>query len=152
MNETLCSTIRKAFAEVKLGDGVGLQQAQGLDDYEDTATCARFRANDQKDDWSRIPVEELNRCNSSLSFFDADGMRFHLRAFLIADLHGLYHFGMAFSLTNLSDYSISQFALLTLQQRMAVRGFLLHLAEAENYEFHRPEILRALNDYWTTTP
>ena len=152
MNESLCQTIREAFAGVTLGGGVGLQHAQGIDDYEPAATCAHFRANDEKDDWSRIPVEELNRCNSSLSFFDAEGMRFHLPAFLIADLQGLYRFGMAFSLTHLSDYSIGQFALLTPQQRMAVRAFLLQIAEAEDYEFERPQILRALNDYWITAP
>jgi hypothetical protein len=152
MNEALCSTIQRAFSGVKLGDGVGLQQAQGLDDYEDTATCARYRANDEKDDWSRIPVEELNRCNSSLSFFDAEGMRFHLPAFIIADLQGAYHFGMAFSLTHLSDYSTSQFALLSDVQRSAVRAFLLHIAELPDYEFDRPQIIRALNEYWTVPP
>ena len=152
MNETLCDTIREAFAGVTLGDGIGLQQAQGIDDYEPPATCARLRASDEKDDWTRIPAEELNCCNSSLSFFDAEGMRFHLPAYLIADLQGQYRFGMAFSLTHMSDYNISQFALLSAQQRSAVRAFLLHIAESEDYEFERSDILRALDDYWTATP
>ena len=148
MHDPLCSLIREAFAGVKLGDGVGLQQAQGLDDYEDDATCARYRENDEKDDWSRIPVGELNRCNSSLSFFDAEGMRFHLPAYLIADLQGAYKFGMAFCLTHLSDLRTSQFALLSEPQRSAVRAFLLHIAEDPGYEFERPHIIRALEDYW----
>jgi hypothetical protein len=76
MNDDLCRLIREAFAGVKLGGGVGLQQAQGFDDHEDEKTCARYRANDEKEDWSHIPAEELNRCNSSLCFFDAEGMRF----------------------------------------------------------------------------
>jgi hypothetical protein len=148
MNDALCSMIREAFAGVKLGDGVGLQQAQGLDDYEDDATCVRYRENDEKDDWTRIPVEELNRCNSSLSFFDAEGMRFHLPAYLVADLQGAYNFGMAFCLTHLSGYSTSQFALLSEAQRSTVRAFLLHIAEDPDYEFDRPHIIRALNEYW----
>lgn len=76
MNESLCEKIREAFAGVKLGNGVGLHEAQGLDDYEDPGTCASYRANDEKEDWGRIPAEEMNHCCSSLSFFDAEGMRY----------------------------------------------------------------------------
>ncbi len=47
-------------------------------------------------------------------------MRFHLPAYLIADLQGAYNFGMAFCLTHLNDYTISQFALLSDAQRCAV--------------------------------
>ena len=148
MNEALCYTIQEAFADVKLGNGVGLQQAQGLDDYDDVATCARYREQDEKDDWSRIQSEELNRCNSSLSFFDAEGMRFHLPAYLIADLQGSYRFGMAICLAHLNDYRISQFSLLSPVQRNAVRSFLLHIAEVADYEFDRPHIIRALDEYW----
>jgi hypothetical protein len=148
VNEALCNTIREAFAGVTLGRGVGLQEAQGLDDYEDDDTRARYRATDQKEDWSRIPVSELNRCNSSLSFFDAEGMRFHLPAFLIADLCGTYNFGMAFCLTQSHDAD-HYFRLLSDAQRRAVRQFLLHIAEQPDYEFDRPEIVRALDDYWT---
>jgi hypothetical protein len=57
-----------------------VSQAQAIDDYEDEATCGRHLQDDEKEDWSRIPIEGLNRCNSSLSFFDAEGMRFHLPA------------------------------------------------------------------------
>src|SRR5688500_17196676 len=88
VSEALCDLIREAFAGVKLGNGIGLQEAQGIDDYADKETCARYRAGDEKEDWTRIPAEELSRCNSSLSFFDAEGMRFHLPAFLVAELQG----------------------------------------------------------------
>jgi hypothetical protein len=141
-------TIEAAFAGVTLGGGVGLQEAQGLDDYADAATCADYRANDEKDDWHRIPAEALNHCNSSLSFFDAEGMRFHLPAYLLADLRGDYGFGMAFCLTQTSDYD-HYFNLLSDAQRSAVRAFLLHIRDDPEYEFDRPHIVRALNEYWT---
>src|SRR5690606_11328391 len=83
--------IRAAFRDVRLGNGVGLMQAQGLDDYADSKTLAEYRSQDEKDDWSKIPVSELNACYSSLSFFDAEGMRFHLPAFLIADIEGTFN-------------------------------------------------------------
>ena len=146
--DDLCKLIHEAFAGVKLENGVGLRQAQGLDDYEGEQTCALYRADDEKQDWSRIPVDELNRCNSSLSFFDAQGMRFHLPAYLIADLRGLYNFGMAFSLTHLSDHRKSQFELLSPEQRKAVRAFLLHILNDPGYQFERPQIHKALNEYW----
>jgi hypothetical protein len=152
MNEALCHTIREVFSGVALGNGIGLQQAQGIDDYEPPGTCAHLRAKDEKEDWSRIPVEELNRCYSSLSFFDAEGMRFHLPAFLIAELRGLYRFEIVFSLTHLSEYNAGQFALLTPQQRLAVRAFLLHILDHPDHTFDRPDILRALKDYWIPAP
>ncbi len=147
VNEALCNTIREAFADVKLGGGIGLQHAQGIDDHDTPDTCARYRTSDEKDDWSRIPVSELNRCNSSLSFFDAEGMRFHLPAYLIADLQGTYNFGMAFCLTQSHDHD-HYFNLLSDAQRRAVREFLLHIADEPDYEFDRPHIIRALNEHW----
>ena len=147
MNQALCDFIRKAFAGVKLGDGVGLQEAQGLDDYADEATCADYRSMDEKEDWRLMPIEELNRCYSSLCFFDAEGMRFHLPVYLIADLLDIDRFGIVFSLTHLSDSSKSQFALLSSEQRRAVRAFLLHIFDEPNYEFERHQITRALDEY-----
>ena len=90
--------IRAAFSGVTLGDGVGLCEAQGLDDYEDDATLAKLRRRDETQDWLRISVEDLNRCYSSLSFFDAEGMRFHIPAFLIADLEGTFNQEVIFTL------------------------------------------------------
>jgi hypothetical protein len=39
----LCAEIRAAFLEVKLGNGVGLLEGQGLDDYEHPDTCAQYK-------------------------------------------------------------------------------------------------------------
>lgn len=140
--------IEAAFAGVTLGGGVGLQEAQGLDDYADDETRAAYRATDEKDDWHRIPAEELQRCNSSLSFFDAEGMRFHLPAYLLADLRDDYGFGMAFCLTHGSDYD-RYFRLLSVTQRRAVTAFLRHILDDPDYEHDRPHILHALEGYWT---
>ena len=80
--------IRDAFAGVTLGNGVGLREANGLDDYADSRTLAAYRSQDEKLDWSAISAADLDDCASSLGFFDADGMRFHLPAYLVADLEG----------------------------------------------------------------
>ena len=145
----VANQIKEAFAGVTLGNGVGLQQSKGLDDYEDKETLDRYRTYDEKDNWEKIPLSELNSASGGLCFFDAEGMRFHLPAYMIADLHGEYNFGMAFNLTHLSDHSASQFELLDGPQRDAVRAFLLHIREDPDYEFDRDDIDRALASYWT---
>jgi hypothetical protein len=136
---------------VKLGKGVGLREAQGLDDYEDAATRARYRASDEKEDWSRIPAEELNRSYSSLSFFDAEGMRFHLPAYLIAELQGLYGQDLVFHLTYPSSLTDGTFALLSPAQRSAVRAYLLHIAASPDHRLSRAD-KRALDGYWADPP
>lgn len=149
MNDALCQLIREAFAGVTLGDGVGLLEAQGIDDRENEATCAAYRAKDEKEDWSRIPLPELNHWQSSPSFFDAAGMRFHLPAYLIADLRGECAVDISIWLTHLTERNISMFALLSDQQRQAVRAYLSHLAQMEERAFLRSDVNHALAVYWT---
>lgn len=146
--QAVAAQIREAFSQVPLGQGVGLRQAQGIDGYEGEEALAASRALDEKVDWSRISSSALNECNSSLSFFDAEGMRFHLPAYLLADLDGLYEFGMAFCLTDIGALREEQFALLSPAQRDAVRAFLEYISGEDEYLFERPNILRALEEYW----
>jgi hypothetical protein len=147
--QALVALVREAFSSVILEDGIGLREAQGIDDYADEQTCAAYRASDEKLDWSRIPIDELNACYSSLSFFDAKGMRFHLPAFLIAELSGEYHQDMSLQLAYLNDYSIAQYGLLSPAQRAAVRAYLQFILRDPRYGFSHPQVRRALDEYWT---
>lgn len=147
--DALIIMISEAFRGITLGDGVGLQQAQGLDDYDDEATCSAYREGDEKEDWRAISSDDLNRCNSSLSFFDAEGMRFHLPGYIIAELRGEYDFGMSFCLTHLDDHGRTYFAALSTIQRQIVREFLLFLRNDPDYQFNRAEIDQALKSFWT---
>lgn len=141
--------VREAFRGVTLGNGIGLMQAQGLDDYADAETLAKYRASDEKDDWSAIPAEKLNRCYSSLSFFDAEGLRFHLPAFLIAELEGTFLQDVISYLPYMEHENPSRFDLLSRDQRAAVRAFLqLHLQRDPN-DFDNPRIQQALATYWS---
>ncbi len=74
----LIKNIHTAFKNVKLEDGIGLREAQGLDNRLSKEECEQLREKDEKNDWHKIPVLDLYKCSSSLSFFDAKGMRFHL--------------------------------------------------------------------------
>ena len=147
--DMLISEICGTFKGVKLKDGVGLNEAQGLDDYEDKTTCKKLRGKDEKDEWQKIPPKELNRCNSSLSFFDPKGMRFHLPAFMIADIKDEFDYGMAFCLSDLSDYSEKQFSILAPEERKVVKLFLEYMCKNEEYSFEWPNIQRSVEAYWS---
>ena len=145
--ESVERTIREAFCGVTLGNGVGLFEGQGLDDYEDAGTCKAYRHKDEKDSWENIPVENLIRCQSSLSFFDAEGMRFHIPAFMLAQLNG-HRIDPVFQLVNPDEWAKSRFVLLSKTQRTAVRNFLILIKDDQDFEFDRPEIERALEHVW----
>jgi hypothetical protein len=148
--DRVLSLIRSAFRGVTLGKGVGLRQGQGLDDYADDRALASYRAQDEKNDWSAISVIDLDRCYSSLSFFDADGMRFHLPAFLVADLEGsLQTADVLFHLVYTAQGAASQFETLSPAQREAVRQYLLLRLSDNHCECVHPLIESALRDYWT---
>ena len=146
-SSTLISEIVAAFAGVRLGRGVGLFEAQGLDDYASPLERQALRERDEKDDWTTISADALNRANSSLSFFDAEGMRFHIPAYLVADLRGDYEFGVVFTLCHASVRQ-EPFSLLSGPQRAAIRHYLEFVAVDVNYEYERPEIERCLAGYW----
>jgi hypothetical protein len=145
----IAEKIRTAFHGVKLGDGVGLNESLGLDEYADKETLAEYRLRDETEDWQKIPSEALNCGMGGLSFFDAEGMRFHLPIYMIADIKGEYDRDMSFNLTHLSDHGRSQFRLLSDEQRQCVREFLIYLLDNPDYRYSRKDIERALDSYWT---
>ncbi len=144
--ERLKERIRSAFASVRLGGGVGLFEAQAMDDYADDAIRAASRGKDEKLEWSALKTTALNECNSSLSFFDAAGMRFHLPAYLCADLDAEYEFELLFSLTHVGRFD-DQFCLLDMDQRAAVRDYLEFRA-SELYGSDKEEVEAVLAGYW----
>ena len=85
--------IEDAFAGTQLGEGIGLFEANGLDDYASEDERRRLRSSDEKHDWKRISCSDLNRCYTSPWFFDAKGFVFHLPAFLIAELNDQHPYG-----------------------------------------------------------
>lgn len=79
--EELIKEIKTAFENVTLQDGIGLWEAQGLDNYANNATLLKLKKQDEREDWNALSYEDLVECDSSLSFFDAKGMRFCLPNF-----------------------------------------------------------------------
>jgi len=144
--ERVYELVEAAFAGMTLGGGIGLHEARGLDDYADDATRAVYRASDEREDWHRLTAEELNFCSSSLSFFDAEGMRFHLPAFLLAELRGEYECGSV--VFHLAQSFHENFGLLSPTQRTAIRAFLRFVFDDPDYRSEWPDIFDALHGYW----
>ena len=146
--EQVIRLIEDAFHEVRLGEGIGLWEAQAIDDYCTKAVQREQRARDEKEEWRRLEADTLQRCHSSLSFFDADGMRFHLPAYMIATLRREPVDDPVFHLVGFDDYALSRFTTLNVSQKRAIAAFLEWCAEQEDYDFERPNIRRALKDTW----
>ena len=146
--QELKDQIVAAFGDVELGQGIGLYQAQAIDDYETEELQQRYRESDEKKDWINIPHEELQRCNSSLSFFDAEGMRFHLPAFIITSIEDKVD-NCIFYLTQNSEFVKSKFVVFNELQRQCIRSYLSWCLLQEEYEFYRDDIKSALTSIWS---
>lgn len=141
--------IRKAFSGVTLEDGIGLMEGLEIDSYSDGDVRAAARETDEKMDWAAIPAEFLNGAATSLSYFDAKGMRFHLPAYLIADLHGELHQDIRYHLD--SRALDSRFSLLSSEQKAAVRHYLelqLEVLPEPNFQFEQSAIRESINGFW----
>lgn len=117
-------------------------EGQVIGDYGSEQEQAEARSKDERDDWSKIPVASLHAYQSSLSFFDAKGTRFHVPAFLMAETNG-ERLEMDTGLT-MAAYMTDKFALLNDEQRAAVHAFLLSMQPHEEYAFSSDEIGRPL--------
>jgi len=150
-SESTIFQIRDAFRGIELGDGIGLKEGGGIDGYLTHAECKELRLQDEKSDWSRIPAEDLIENECSLSYFDPEGMRFHLPAFMIAYINMVpLYGGVVFSLTDLNDFKTAKLALLSFEQRMAVRSFLQYVADHPDGWLSVEDISTVLNGYWSS--
>lgn len=135
----LIKEIRTAFKDIQLEDGIGLWEGQGLDDYAGEEEILKLRLKDERNNWDNIPYEDLAYGRSSLSFFDAKGMRFCLPKFLIFDIlsdeifknKGVSSPDVIFTLGyNLNDdYQKSRFSLLDIKQIKTIINFMDYKVE-----------------------
>jgi len=145
--EQLIEKVEAAFSDQVLGDGIGLFEAQALDDYESEEVQTKQREKDEKIYWRSIAYEVLQSCHSSLSFFDANGMRFHLPAYIVGSIKGKVD-DPIFHLTHLDDHAESKLVTLTNAQKNVVIEYLTWCLTEDEYQFDCEGIVRALNEFW----
>ena len=78
----LIQAIEKAFAGVSLGTGVALLEADVIDAYGGMEERLKAREQNEKTDWKLIPDNLIERNPHALCFMDAQGLRFHLPAYM----------------------------------------------------------------------
>ncbi len=92
--QTLISSIYEAFKNVHLEDGIGLYEADCIDDYisPDDPVYISWKQRDERENWDKLlPLflsdgfsERVHTGN--WHFMDAKGKRFHLPCFLLVDV------------------------------------------------------------------
>lgn len=78
----LIISIERAFDKVTLFDGVGIYEADAIDDYASEEVRKREREKDIRDDWKSIPDGLIDQYFSVLSFMDDKGLRFSIPAYM----------------------------------------------------------------------
>ena len=126
--------IDNAFDDVKLGDGIGIYEANGLDDYAGDIELARLRKLDERNDWRKLDSELLNQYYSTPSFFDSRGFIFHLPAFLLAELDDKHEYGFIDRIVEKRPPSGSWIDLLTSQQADALVSVLSLVKQHPDYD------------------
>lgn len=157
-SEEIEAMIADAFNGVRLGSGVSLHETLVIDQHGTDAQRARARAVDEHNDWFKLinlPALKELAWIGGLSFYDAEGLRFHLPAYLTLAVRnfeceeaGNVLEILMSHLTLISDYNQERFSILSDQQRLCVHDVLVYLRET--YELESDELDQAIVGYWGT--
>jgi hypothetical protein len=146
--EKLSAKIKSAFADVTLGDGIGLFEADAFDMCVDFSKPREARQKDERESWQKISVADLGWCNTALSFTDAEGYRFLVPAFMLAELNTdegvmtLIHLSLTRSEPNQKKTRLS------VAQIRTIIEFLELYQNDPHSDFHHEAITEALGVYW----
>lgn len=90
LQAALVERIRAAFAGLRVGEDTLLYLSSEAEDagwnIMDTASLARLRKLEVRDDWEQIPADWLSICGDGFTYMDAEGMRYLLPAFMVSSL------------------------------------------------------------------
>ena len=146
--------IKLAFLGVGLRNGTSLRQAQMADGRKNEPTPQKEIA----DNWSGVPLGELERNGIGIAHLDAHGFRYYLPALMLSVLEHYDSSSMRViaTLTGLYpkkdggwEYHMHRYSLLDAPQKRAVARFLVELprlVELDSEDQRRVE--RALRNYW----
>ena len=139
--------VRENFQDVRLGDGIGLLEANGLDNYAAESELEKLRQQDERNSWQRIDVLLLNRYHSAPSFFDARGFVFHLPAFLLAELNDQHEYGFIDRIIQKRPKTGSWIDLLTPRQASALIAVLSIVQHHPDYIDQQKKFEHAINRF-----
>ena len=146
--EEVEAEIRAAFGSCTLGNGIGLWEADARDDDANPEELLLARARDEREEWQRIPAEDLCRCHVALNFTDALGYRFLLPAFMLADLDGGVDGMVLIHLSLTAEDGHGSRSKLNYHQVKSVIDFLELFLDDPDSDFHHESITQALAAFW----
>ncbi len=145
--QEITESIYRAFKNVKLEDGIGLYEADCIDDYihPQDPVYISWKQKDERESWERILPLFFSDTNnervysSNFFFMDAKGKRFHLPCYLLQDLDKK-HSGNNPLITAItsSEKTISDFSILDKAQKQVIIDF---------FDFKLEEFINNDNDF-----
>ena len=153
--EDLIKEIEKAFSNVELGDGIGVLEAEAIDNYASTEERKDAHDNDWRNDWRDIPDDAIEKYYSSLSFVDAKGMRFCLPAYMRFALkyfdksHSASIDAVIYALESNPIFVKEGWEILTGKQRQVIAKFLRFMViDVGNNYIDESSASAAYEKYW----
>lgn len=146
--EAFVARVQRAFLNVTLGDGTGLFEANGIDDGFDREKQQNARAKDERNSWMVLSPDELSYGRSALCFTDADGFRFLIPAFMLADLTGDLDDCVVIHLSHTRDDRFDRLSSLNGEQVDTIFDFMELFLEDPDCHFHHADIRDALKEFW----
>ncbi|GLS27229.1 DUF6714 family protein [Marinibactrum halimedae] len=133
--ESLILDIEKAFKNVCLGEGIGVFEANAIDDFSSEEIKGSQREKDVRDNWKLIPDDVIDEHYHSLSFMDDDGFRFAIPSFMIFSLK--YFDSSASAAIDATIFTLAKtrdWGFLSAEQKRVIASFLKYIViEAENH-------------------
>lgn len=149
--------IKESFANVKLGDGISLRQAEVMDNYGEGVTAEQFRnikKLDESEDWTGVTASDF-RARPSLAQLDPMGFRFYLPAAMHLMLESSeFSDSCVNSLCVVLNPAqnggiVDHFELLSRKQREVVAEFLLFAAKnPSSTRLDRQYFQEAIDVFW----
>lgn len=128
--EELVQSIYDVFKDVKLEDGIGVLEADKIDQHykRDSPECMKAYHEDEREDWTKL----LSTFFQDWAFMDDKGIRFHLPCFLLQDIDKKAPGDnpLISILTNsTSDFIVDKLSILNITQKAIVLNFLNYKIE-----------------------
>jgi hypothetical protein len=153
--------IRTAFRGVTLGRGISLRHAHFADQFQDSvweAHSASLAHGEITDDWSQIPLDELESESDGIAHLDAFGFRYYIPTLMLSVLNHYESSSMRVIATLMGLYPkkdnswerhMYRYSLLNPAQKTAIARFLAALPKLVELDFQDQKIApRALRNYW----
>jgi len=154
----LSEQIKLAFSSVALGDGVGIYEAEAIDNYAGKEEIAAAKAKDREvwGEWTQIPDNVLGTFYSALCFVDPEGMRFLLPAYMLFAINNYKESDSAsidsviYALDRGSEAFGGNESLLSSEQKSAIISFLKYMVlEAGEDWVDATVASRAYEQHWS---